>query len=153
MSGSETNACFRVTGGIPLSGEITPQGNKNEALPLLAAACLTREPVTLENLPAIADVEAMQQILRTLGVRVENDHGHCTVQAASDPGGDLPAALCAQLRGSVALTGPLLARLGRVFLPKPGGDRIGRRRLDTHILALQGWGAKVDARPDDSRFA
>ena len=85
-------------------------------------------------------------------MRVENDHGHCTVQAASDPGGDLPA-LCAQLRGSVALAGPLLARLGRVFLPKPGGDRTGRRRLDTHILALQALGANVDVRPDDNRFA
>lgn len=97
MSALETNACFRVTGGSPLSGEITPQGNKNEVLPSQAVACLTREPVTLENLPAITDVEVMQQILRSLGVCVERDHDHCTVQAASDPGGDLPVAPCAQL--------------------------------------------------------
>jgi len=148
MSQAYDKTSFRVTGGVPLAGEIIPQGNKNEALPVLAAACLTDEPVTLENLPAIADVVVMQEILQFLGVRVSHETGQCVVQAATRPDGDLPAALCARLRGAVTLAGPLLARVGRVFLPKPGGDRIGRRRLDTHLLALQALGAEVEVRRD-----
>ena len=148
MSDSQGNALFRVIGGARLSGEITPQGNKNEALPVLAAACLTDEPVILENLPTIADVAVMQEILRTLGVQVESKDGQCVVHAVNQLSGDLPAELSAQLRGSVTLAGPLLARLGRVFLPRPGGDRIGRRRLDTHILALQALGAEVEVKPE-----
>jgi UDP-N-acetylglucosamine 1-carboxyvinyltransferase len=139
---------FHVIGGVPVSGEITPQGNKNEALPVCAAACLTDQPVVLKNLPAIADVLVMQDILRALGVRVEGSSTTVTVQAFKDPKSDLPAKLCSQLRGAVTLAGPILARTGRVFLPKPGGDRIGRRRLDTHILALQALGAKVITHPD-----
>ncbi len=142
------NDRFHVIGGTPVSGEIVPQGNKNEALPAFAAACLTDQPVVLENLPAIADVLVMQEILRALGVKVKNSGNSATVQAAQDPKSDLPPALCARLRGSVTLAGPVLARTGRVFLPKPGGDRIGRRRLDTHILALQALGAKVTSHDD-----
>ncbi len=148
MNTPEQDSFFRVTGGAALSGEFIPQGNKNEALPVLAAACLTDEMVIIENLPAVADVGVMQQVLRTLEVRVDAGGGQCRVQAATDPKADLPADLCAQLRGSVTLAGPLLARVGRVFLPKPGGDRIGRRRLDTHILALQALGAEVEVRSD-----
>jgi len=148
MSNTHENVLFRVSGGVPLSGEIAPQGNKNEALPVLAAACLTDEAVTLENLPAIADVAVMLDILRALGVGVSHEAGQCVVRAATDPRGNLPAALCTRLRGAVTLAGPLLARLGRVFLPKPGGDRIGRRRLDTHLLALQALGAEVEVRAD-----
>lgn len=139
---------FHVIGGAPVSGEIVPQGNKNEALPVCAAACLTDQPVVLENLPAIADVLVMQDILRALGVKVEPTGQTVTVHASKDPNSDLPEKLCAQLRGAVTLAGPILARSGRVFLPKPGGDRIGRRRLDTHILALQALGAKVVTHPD-----
>jgi UDP-N-acetylglucosamine 1-carboxyvinyltransferase len=148
MNNVQENGSFRVNGGVPLSGEIAPQGNKNEALPVLAAACLTDEAVTLENLPAIADVAVMLDILRALGVGVSHEAGQCVVRAATDPRGDLPATLCTRLRGAVTLAGPLLARLGRVFLPKPGGDRIGRRRLDTHLLALQALGAEVEVRAD-----
>jgi UDP-N-acetylglucosamine 1-carboxyvinyltransferase len=148
MSNSQVNSSFRVVGGAALSGEITPQGNKNEALPVLAAACLTDETVTVENLPAIEDVAVMEAILGALGVTVDCQAGVCRVRAASHLNGDLPAALASRLRGSVTLAGPLLARLGRVFLPRPGGDRIGRRRLDTHITALQALGATVAARPD-----
>ncbi|MCS6915709.1 MAG: UDP-N-acetylglucosamine 1-carboxyvinyltransferase [Myxococcales bacterium] len=142
---------FRVTGGIPLVGRIRPQGNKNEALPLLAACCLTTEPVTLTNVPAIEDVAQMIEILRRLGVQVDQDPAAPStvrVQARTDPRTDLPVDLCGRLRGSVTLAGPLLARTGRVFLPRPGGDRIGRRRLDTHILALQALGARVKTFPD-----
>ena len=148
MSNTHENVLFRVSGGVPLSGEIAPQGNKNEALPALAAACLTDETVILENLPDIEDVAVMREILQALGMSVSREAGLCAVQAATSPGGDLPAALCARLRGAVTLAGPLLARLGRVFLPRPGGDRIGRRRLDTHLLALQALGAEVEVRPD-----
>jgi UDP-N-acetylglucosamine 1-carboxyvinyltransferase len=104
--------------------------------------------VVLENLPSIADVAVMVEILRSLGVEVETSDKSATIHAAKDPKSDLPASLCSQLRGSVTMAGPLLARTGRVFLPKPGGDRIGRRRLDTHILALQALGAKVITRAD-----
>src|SRR5580693_2773948 len=142
------NDRFHVTGGEPISGEIAPQGNKNEALPICAAACLTDQPVTLENMPAIKDVIIMQEILRTLGVKVEASGNGVTVHAHQNPKSDLPEKLCTQLRGSVTLAGPVLARTGRVFLPKPGGDRIGRRRLDTHILALQALGAEVITHDD-----
>jgi len=137
------NDRFHVIGGTAVSGEIVPQGNKNEALPACAAACLTDQPVVLENLPSIADVAVMWEILRSLGVEVDTSGSSARIHAAKDPKSDLPASLCSQLRGSVTLAGPILARTGRVFLPTPGGDRIGRRRLDTHILALQALGAKV----------
>jgi len=144
MSAQTSNSIFLVSGGVPLSGEITPQGNKNEALPLLAASCLTDQPMALDNLPGIEDVSAMIEILRSLGVVVDAaGHSAVTVRAQSQPKSELPAALSARLRGSVTLAGPLLARTGRVFLPKPGGDRIGRRRLDTHVMALQALGAEV----------
>jgi len=145
---SSINDRFHVVGGSAVSGEIVPQGNKNEALPVCAAACLTDQPVVLENLPAIEDVMVMQKILRALGVEVESSGSTAQVHAAKDPKSDLPAKLCAQLRGAVTLAGPVLARTGRVFLPRPGGDRIGRRRLDTHILALQALGAEVITHPD-----
>jgi UDP-N-acetylglucosamine 1-carboxyvinyltransferase len=137
---------FRVAGGVPLNGEVTPQGNKNEALPVLAACCLTGEPVTLENLPAIEDVGVMIQILEALGARVEwLGPSSARVQIRTEPKSDLPVELSARLRGSVTLAGPLLARCGRVFLPLPGGDKIGRRRLDTHLQVFQELGAEVTA--------
>lgn len=143
---------FRVRGGNPISGRVRPQGNKNEALPLLAACLLTNEEVVLNNVPPIEDVLLMQEILRSLGVIVEEvqagEPTRIRVQASDDPSGELPADLATQLRGSVTLAGPLLARNGRVFLPRPGGDRIGRRRMDTHILALQALGATVKTFPD-----
>jgi UDP-N-acetylglucosamine 1-carboxyvinyltransferase len=111
---------------------------------------LSDQPVTLENLPGIKDVAVMIEILRSLGVIADmsTDQSSVTVKAQAEPSSDLPAALCVKLRGSVTLAGPLLARTGRVVLPKPGGDRIGRRRLDTHVMALQALGANVKIRPD-----
>src|SRR5580658_8224704 len=145
MKDHQNSSIFRVTGGVALSGEINPQGNKNEALPLLAASCLTDQALTLVNLPAIEDVAVMIEILRMLGVSVDLRPGcsTVTVRAKNEPKSNLPPDLCVKLRGSVTLAGPLLARTGRVVLPKPGGDRIGRRRLDTHVMALQALGAKV----------
>lgn len=149
MSDHVSHAAFRVTGRTPLHGTIRPQGNKNEAMPLLAACCLTDEPVTLENLPPIEDVRNLMQILEELGVQIRHEkQGNgdtVTVHASRKPGHELPGALSSKLRGSVTLAGPLLARCGSVFLPQPGGDKIGRRRLDTHMLALQALGAKIKA--------
>lgn len=147
MGGALRGGVFRVTGGVPLSGEVTPQGNKNEALPALAVCCLTAEPVRLENLPAIEDVDVMLRILAAVGVSVEEEPAQQAVQvrAAADPHPQLPVDLCARLRGSVTLAGPLLARCGRVFLPLPGGDKIGRRRLDTHLQVFQELGAEITA--------
>ncbi|MEI7731418.1 MAG: UDP-N-acetylglucosamine 1-carboxyvinyltransferase [Verrucomicrobiota bacterium] len=134
---------FRVEGGQPLSGVIVPQGNKNEALPVLAACCLTREAVTLENVPNIEDVNIMREIIGDLGVNLTAMGSSLRLQASTSLKTDLPTTLSSKLRGSVTLAGPLLARCGRVLLPRPGGDRIGRRRLDTHLLALQALGAEV----------
>jgi len=154
MSDKIIRQVFRVEGGTPLSGVIRPQGNKNEALPLLAACCLTDEPVVLHNMPEIEDVFMMREIIGELGVSMqeERDDAENTralrVQAGSTPSSLLPLALCERLRGAVTLAGPILARTGRVFLPRPGGDRIGRRRMDTHMLALEALGAKIDICPD-----
>lgn len=143
---------FIIRGGRPLSGKIRPQGNKNEALPTLSACLLTTEAVTLENLPAIDDVNAMLDILTEIGVSVESQNGgiarRAVIQATEEPRQEIPASLASSLRGSITLAGPLLARTGRARLPKPGGDRIGRRRLDTHIQALHELGAAVDVRRD-----
>src|SRR5271155_5826087 len=97
---------FHVVGGTAVSGEIVPQGNKNEALPVCAAACLTDQPVVLENLPSIADVTVMLEMIRALGVKVESTGKAVTVHAFKDPKSDLPEKLGAQLRGSVTLAGP-----------------------------------------------
>ena len=141
-------AFFRIQGGNSISGEITPQGNKNEALPALAACCLTNEKVFLENLPLIEDVKMMVKILRSLGVNVEcPSPSAAVVQTTGKVKTRLSIDLCGNLRGSITLAGPLLARYGRVVLPRPGGDRIGRRRLDTHILALRELGAQVKVKP------
>jgi UDP-N-acetylglucosamine 1-carboxyvinyltransferase len=149
MSSFSSHATFRVHGRASLRGTIQPQGNKNEAMPLLAACCLTDEPVTLENLPPIEDVRILEEILVALGVRVEITPGEsgetAVIHAEKKPAHQLPPALSSKLRGSVTLAGPLLARCGKVFLPHPGGDKIGRRRLDTHMLALQALGASIKA--------
>ncbi|MCB1327212.1 MAG: UDP-N-acetylglucosamine 1-carboxyvinyltransferase [Spirochaetales bacterium] len=143
---------FRVRGGNPLSGRIRPQGNKNEALPLLAACLLTDEEMILSNVPPIEDVLMMQEILRSVRARVEpvsaSDPSRLRIVSGGQLESELNPELSSQLRGSVTLAGPLLARNGHVFLPRPGGDRIGRRRLDTHILALQALGATVKVFPD-----
>ncbi|MEM9445671.1 MAG: UDP-N-acetylglucosamine 1-carboxyvinyltransferase [Verrucomicrobiota bacterium] len=144
-------ASFRIEGNQPLSGTIKPQGNKNEALPLLAACCLSDEPIELSNLPAIEDVSNQFEILDELGADItfpkESDLTRAQVCAKNVSHDKLPRELCAKSRGSVTFAGPLLAKHGHVVVPKPGGDRIGRRRLDTHILALQQLGAEVVKHP------
>ncbi len=138
-------ARFRIEGGTPLNGTVLPGGNKNAALPALAACLLTDEPVVLHNVPRIGDVNTMQQLLTTLGARVEPLGPHSVrVHAANVHSTDLDPYLCHEIRASILLAGPLVAREGLVELPPPGGDVIGRRRVDTHILALEALGAQVD---------
>jgi UDP-N-acetylglucosamine 1-carboxyvinyltransferase len=136
---------FVIQGGIPLKGEVTPAGNKNAALPLLAAALLTEEPVVFSNVPDIRDVRAMCALLESLGVKIQWHENHSLlVHAKNVRAADLDPDLCRGIRASILLAGPMVARSGELHLPPPGGDVIGRRRVDTHILALQALGAQVD---------
>ncbi len=136
---------FIIEGGIPLSGEVTPSGNKNAALPILAACLLTDEPVVLHNIPQIKDVRNMRLLLENLGVKVETlDKNSWRLTAQNLQTADLDPELCRRIRASILLAGPMLARKGEIQLPPPGGDVIGRRRLDTHLLALGALGAQVN---------
>jgi len=135
---------WRVEGGTPLSGTLTPSGSKNAALPILAAALLTDREVVLRNLPAIRDVSVMLEILERLGVEVRRgEAGTVGIRAASVDPGRIDMERCRAIRASILLAGPLTARCGRAVMPPPGGDGIGRRRLDTHFLALERMGAVV----------
>ncbi len=136
---------FLIQGGVPLQGTITASGNKNAALKLLAACLLTEEPVTLRNVPDIADVRAMIGLIRALGVEVEPaGETNWRIHAREITTHIVDREWASQIRASIVLAGPLLARLGRLELPPPGGDVIGRRRVDTHILALHALGAKFE---------
>ncbi len=139
---------FVVEGGRSLSGAIRPTGNKNAALPCIAAALLTSDPVTLENVPRIRDVETLVEILNSLGAAAEwRDERTLRIHAQDLDGSNPDPALSARIRASILLAGPLLARCGRVSIPPPGGDVIGRRRLDTHFLAFRGLGADINLQP------
>src|SRR5438552_3643146 len=135
---------FLVTGVRPLAGTIRPAGNKNAALPILAATLLADGPCRIDNVPRIRDVETLLALLQHVGAKVQW-YGTNTVEV--DPSGTEPKpldpALCKEIRASILLAGPMLARFGRVTLPPPGGDVIGRRRVDTHFLALERLGAEV----------
>jgi UDP-N-acetylglucosamine 1-carboxyvinyltransferase len=135
---------FIIEGGIPLHGTVMPSGNKNSALPILASTLLTDKPVTLHNLPNIGDVRTMLRLLQELGATVQmHDNHSVTVQVteicSTCPNPDL----FSEIRGSLTLLGPMLARAGEISVTLPGGDRIGRRRIDTHLLALSALGAKI----------
>jgi len=135
---------FVINGGIPLSGDLTPSGNKNAALPLLAASLLTSEPVILHNLPDILDVKTMIQLLKSLNVKIERlDSNTIRLNAGEIRPSDLDPASCRRIRASILLAGPLISRVGELHLPPPGGDVIGRRRLDTHILAFSQLGVQT----------
>jgi UDP-N-acetylglucosamine 1-carboxyvinyltransferase len=136
---------FVIEGGVPLRGTLTPSGNKNAALPALAACLLTDEPVILHNLPDIQDVHTMLDLLADIGVQVERlDTRSWRLQAREIRLPPFAREKFRRIRGSILLAGPLLARMGWVEIPPPGGDVIGRRRVDTHFLAFQGLGAEVD---------
>jgi UDP-N-acetylglucosamine 1-carboxyvinyltransferase len=133
---------FIVEGGRRLGGTIRPSGNKNAALPIVAAALLTEHAVTLENVPRIRDIETLVELVRVLGANAEwTGRNSLAIHAKKIAATALDPALCAKIRASILLAGPLLARCGEVTLPPPGGDVIGRRRVDTHFLALQHLGA------------
>jgi UDP-N-acetylglucosamine 1-carboxyvinyltransferase len=137
---------FVVQGGRPLRGEITPTGNKNAALPIIAAALLTDEPVELENVPDIRDVRTLLDLVERLGASVAwTGRNTVRIHAREVHASELDPLLAARIRASILLAGPMLARAGRMTLPPPGGDVIGRRRVDTHFLALSKLGAAVES--------
>src|SRR5215207_1295635 len=135
---------FLVRGGRPLRGTVRPAGNKNAALPILTATVLADGPMDLDNIPHIRDVETMLALLVDLGATAEwTGPNTVRVDARGVRPKPLDPGLCAKIRASILLAGPLLARFGTVTLPPPGGDVIGRRRVDTHFLALEQLGASV----------
>ena len=148
---------FIVEGGHKLSGTIRPQGAKNEALQVISAVLLTKEEVTISNIPEILDVKNLILLLESMGVKVKRlEKGVYTFKADEIDEDYITSAdfvaKCAKLRGSVMVVGPLLARFGRAYFPKPGGDQIGRRRVDTHILGFMNLGAEQEYDTDMKAF-
>ena len=137
---------YIVEGGHRLKGTIEPSGNKNAALPIIAASLLTEYPVTLDNVPRIRDTETLVELICSIGVAAQwQSRNRLAIHAKTIRAADLDPELCARIRASILLAGPLLARCGELTLPPPGGDVIGRRRLDTHVLAFEQLGATVTA--------
>lgn len=138
---------FVIRGGKPLCGRVTPSGNKNAALPMVAAALLTDEEVVFENTPDIGDVRNMAALAAETGAEVAWDRAksELRIRARDLRGPELPRKLCAEIRASILFAAPLLARLGRAEMAPPGGDVIGRRRLDSHFCGLQALGAEIDS--------
>ncbi len=135
---------YSIEGGYPISGTIKASGNKNAALPCIAAALLTKETVTLRNIPDIEDTGVMLEILKALGAKVEKGGNHIwKITATEIKRTDIPSEYTKKIRASILFAGPLVARTGKAALFPPGGDVIGRRRLDTHFLALTELGARV----------
>ena len=135
---------FVIEGGVPLSGTITPAGNKNGALPILAACLLTEDEVVLRNVPRISDVEAMVSLIEDLGARVQwRGPGEICIDSSTVTSQRVDPSLAERIRASFLLAGPLLARFGRAVMPPPGGDVIGRRRLDPHLDAFRALGAMI----------
>ncbi|HEY7138867.1 MAG TPA: UDP-N-acetylglucosamine 1-carboxyvinyltransferase [Methylomirabilota bacterium] len=142
---------FTVEGGRPIQGTLRPAGNKNEALPVIAASLLVSGPVVLDNLPQIGDVETLLEVVRGLGAHVARVGDRTVRVDASGLAGSAPdPVLASRIRGSFLLAAPLLARLREAILPRPGGDQIGRRRIDTHMLALRQLGAEIE--PGDDAY-
>ena len=136
---------FVVQGGQKLSGTIHPSGNKNAALPIICAALLTEHPVTLTNVPRIRDVETLVELIASMGADVSwTARNTLADPRQDDPSDEARSRLCRKIRASILLAGPLLARCGEIELPPPGGDVIGRRRVDTHFLALERLGASFE---------
>jgi UDP-N-acetylglucosamine 1-carboxyvinyltransferase len=136
---------YIVEGGRRLSGTIRPSGNKNAALPIIAATLLSDQPITLDNVPRIRDVEILVELVRSVGAHVEwVQRNSLNVHAREVRAAELDPALCRRIRASILLAAPLLARCGEIELPPPGGDVIGRRRVDTHFLALERLGVILD---------
>ncbi|MBL7755916.1 MAG: UDP-N-acetylglucosamine 1-carboxyvinyltransferase [Chitinophagaceae bacterium] len=148
---------FEVRGGKRLAGEIVPQGAKNEALQIISAVLLTPEKVTISNIPDILDVNLLIELLQEMNVKVERPDRHTCIFQANDVDidylhSDAYRSKSGRLRGSVMLAGPMLSRYRKAFIPKPGGDKIGRRRLDTHIIGFERLGARFNYHPEDGFF-
>ena len=148
---------FEVNGGRKLSGDIIPQGAKNEALQIISAVMLTPEKVTLTNIPDILDVNLLIELLEEMNVKIDRPERDTCIFQANDVDIDYLHSetfrkKSGRLRGSVMLAGPMLARFRKAFIPKPGGDKIGRRRLDTHILNFERLGASFDYHSEDGFF-
>jgi UDP-N-acetylglucosamine 1-carboxyvinyltransferase len=148
---------FEVIGGKKLKGEITPQGAKNEALQIISAVLLTPEKITVNNIPDIADVNLLIELLGEMNVKVERTSRDTCIFRADDVNidylhSDIYKKKSGKLRGSVMLAGPMLARFKKAFIPKPGGDKIGRRRLDTHIIGFEKLGATFNYHEEDGFF-
>jgi UDP-N-acetylglucosamine 1-carboxyvinyltransferase len=148
---------FIVQGGKPLKGEITPQGAKNEALQVICATLLTSGKVTIKNIPDISDVNKLIELIGCMGVKVTKESGSETSFEAVNVNLDYLQTsefrtLSSSLRGSIMIVGPLLARFGKAFIPKPGGDKIGRRRVDTHFIGFQKLGARFEFDTTDPFF-
>ncbi len=148
---------FEVTGGKKLSGTIIPQGAKNEALQIISAVLLTPEAVTISNIPDILDVNLLIELLQDMGVTVDRPERHTATFRANNVNIDYLhseafRSKSGRLRGSVMFAGPMLARFKKAFIPKPGGDKIGRRRLDTHIVGFEKLGAQFTYHPEDGFF-
>jgi UDP-N-acetylglucosamine 1-carboxyvinyltransferase len=135
---------YRIEGNFPIKGKIKASGNKNAALPCISAALLSSEPVILHNIPDIEDTGVMLQIIEALGADVSRLGPNSVEIRTRDIRSEIPADLAKKIRASLLFAGPLLARTGKAILPPPGGDVIGRRRMDTHFLALTELGARVD---------
>ena len=135
---------YKIEGGIPIRGTVKASGNKNSALPCIASSLLTDETVILRNIPDIEDTSVMISILQSLGASVEKiEHHTWKIEAKKIEKTDIPSELSKKIRASILFAGPLVARAGKAVMPPPGGDVIGRRRLDTHFLALQELGARI----------
>jgi UDP-N-acetylglucosamine 1-carboxyvinyltransferase len=148
---------FEVRGGKKLSGEITPQGAKNEALQIISAVLLTPEKITVTNIPDILDVNLLIELLGEMNVKIERPQRDTCIFKADDVNIDYLHSepfkkKSGKLRGSVMLAGPMLARFKKAFIPKPGGDKIGRRRLDTHIISFEKLGAAFNYQEEDGFF-
>src|SRR5690349_2177008 len=150
-------ASFYVKGGVELRGEIVPQGAKNEALQIISAVLLTPEKVTVTNIPDILDVNLLIDLLKELNVKVERPTRDTCIFQADNVNVDYLTSetfrkKSGKLRGSVMLAGPMLARFKKAYVPKPGGDKIGRRRLDTHIVGFEKLGARFEYNIDRNFF-
>jgi UDP-N-acetylglucosamine 1-carboxyvinyltransferase len=151
------NNSFEVIGGTELKGEIVPQGAKNEALQIISAVLLTAETVTISNIPDIRDVNKLIELLAAMGVEVNKTADDTYTFRAANINFDFFktkefTSAASALRGSIMIAGPLLSRFGSASIPKPGGDKIGRRRLDTHFIGFQNLGAEFNFDTDDNFF-
>src|SRR5260221_12660087 len=148
---------FEVIGGAELKGEIVPQGAKNEALQIISAVLLTSETITISNIPDIRDVNKLIELLAAMGVEVKKTADDTYTFRAANINFDFFktkefTSAASALRGSIMIAGPLLSRFGSASIPKPGGDKIGRRRLDTHFIGFQNLGAKFTFDPDQNLY-